>query len=318
MLSPTTIEGVSPVFAIPFVSDSLFFGVLMIPLGVYLGYIGLRKFQMSQLVANTPTQKARSLAGGRAELEGEAEPADALVPKPISDGDCVYAQYEVQERRMIRIPTGGKRRDVHLPVWVTVGRGDIGERFYLEDDTGRVPIETTDLDLQVGDENTTTTVVASDERKPDAVQAFEADHDVEGTDKGFIERTKEAFHPTNIGVRTLLRYYAIMSSPLFNIFLELGLMSRRRRRYVEKIVDPGEDLYVFGYAREQADKAADAIDIEDRLIMTKDEMTDRFVASDAGTEDRTASRLKRQAPLWVLGGGLMSLAGLYFLVTGLL
>ncbi|MCL9814348.1 E3 ubiquitin ligase family protein [Natranaeroarchaeum aerophilus] len=304
-------------FVVVLLVESIMWPLLLVPLGLYIGYVGLRKYQTSQLIANTPTQKARSVAGGRAELEGKAVPANGTVPKPLSDGDCVYGQYEVQERRIIRIPTGKNRKSMRIPVWVTVGRGDIGQPFYIEDDTGRVPVDPSDLDLLV-ENGTGTRTARTDERTPPDVQQFEEHHDIDGDNKGFIERTKDDFHPTNISVRTLLKYWAYVSSPFLNLFMSLGLFSRQRRRYVERYIEPGEEIYVFGNAREQENKAADAIETEDRLLITKDEMTNRFVVSDSGTEDTTVQTLRRQAPVWLASGGILNVFGVYLLVTGLL
>ncbi|WP_154660439.1 hypothetical protein [Halopiger goleimassiliensis] len=292
-----------------FLFDSALGYLFLLIVGLFLVYTGFRKYKTSQLIKNTPTQNIRSLAGGRAEITGTAVPADGLVEKPISDGECLYAKYRVEERRMIEIGKNRKWR-----VWVTVEEGEIGHDFYVEDETGRVPVDPHDVDLEVEDDNTTQKTVRTDDTTPDAVEEFESSTRDEARTKSVGDRIKAELHPANLSVRSLLRLYAIASAPMWAILSNVN-PAKRRRRYTEWVIEPDEDVYVFGYAREQDDKSDSAITTDERLVMSHDEMTNRFVISDKGEEAAAASSLRRQTPIWMGSGVLLSAVSVFFLLS---
>ncbi|MCU4974621.1 hypothetical protein OB955_18020 [Halobacteria archaeon AArc-m2/3/4] len=306
--TPGAATGLDP--APLFLFDTVFGYALLFLVGLFLVYTGFRKYKTSQLIANTPTQNIRSLAGGRAEIVGTATPGDDLVEKPISEGKCLYAQYRVEERRTIRLGKGNKKK---WRVWVAVDEGEIGHEFYVEDETGTVPIDPTDVDLTVDDANTTRTTVRTDEETPEAVAQFESNRP-DGQSESIGQRIVDELHPANISLRSMLRLYAIVSAPLWTLVSNVN-PSKRRRRYTEWVVEPGEDVYVFGNAKEQTDKSESAITTDERLVMTRDEMTRRFVISDAGDEAGAAKSLRRQTPLWMGGGVLLSIASLYLMLV---
>lgn len=113
--------------------------------GLYFIYEGAQKYRKYALVRNTATERVRSIAVGRTELEGVARSAWETVDRPFSPGECLYAQWEIEEYRS----TG--RSDA----WQRIGAGSYGVPFYLEDDTGRVLVaDPSDATATLSDEHT--------------------------------------------------------------------------------------------------------------------------------------------------------------------
>jgi len=136
--------------------------------GLYLIWQGFRRWRQRQVIANTPTEQARSLSIGPSEISGVARPVADSLTAPFSDANCVLAQYEVEE-----YDTSGDNSS-----WETRAEGVVSVPFEVDDGTGRVlvrPHEETTYDLDPGDWEER--YVDSGERGPPAVQQF-----VEGSD----------------------------------------------------------------------------------------------------------------------------------------
>lgn len=112
-------------------------GIFLI-LGLILIYDGTRKFLLMQKIQNIPTSKVRSAAVGLAELFGKVALKDALV-SPISGAKCSYyaivCEYWQQRRKNSS--------------WVTFHSDVKMNRFFLEDETGRMLIEPKEAELAV-------------------------------------------------------------------------------------------------------------------------------------------------------------------------
>lgn len=96
--------------------------------GLYGIYRGANTYRKYALVNNTATERVRSIALGRTELEGVAQSTGETVERPFSPGECLYAEWEVEEYRS----TG------RSSAWQTIDAGSYGVPFYLEGETGRV------------------------------------------------------------------------------------------------------------------------------------------------------------------------------------
>jgi len=264
--------------------------------GVVLIRTGIKEYNTGRLISNTPTQKVRSLAPGRAELEGKAVASEnGTVPRPFSEGTCLCGKYKIEERRRRRSKKGNRYK------WVTIDSGFIGNPFYIEDETGRVLVETEDLSLKVSSENRNTTTVGAGRTPPKPIQEFR---------NGDV--TTRDLASENTGLISTLSPFS-SSGGGFSV----GGRKLRRRRYKEWFLPAGEDAYVFGAATERADQPETAIETEKRLKMTKDDSTGRFIVTDR-CQDALATSLKRYAPLYMVVGVALSGAGLYFLLTTLI
>jgi hypothetical protein len=106
--------------------------------GLLFFYRGLRYYRKTLVVADTPVIPIRSVAMGLAQVHGTAQ-GEGAFPSPVSGVPC-YA-YKVQIERYNQHSNRGSwshyRTDVN------------GKRFYVEDDTGRVPVDPHSADLDV-------------------------------------------------------------------------------------------------------------------------------------------------------------------------
>jgi hypothetical protein len=132
--------------------------------GLYLIWVGFRRWRQRTLMRNTPTEQAQSLSIGPSEITGTAVPTpEGPMQAPFSEDDCVLAKYEIEE-----YDTSGDDSS-----WDTVDEGTLFKPFFVDDGTGRVlvrPHEETTYDLDPDDWSTT--YVDSSGRGPSPVQRF--------------------------------------------------------------------------------------------------------------------------------------------------
>jgi len=78
------------------IEGTIFVGVLFL-VGLVLVYDGFSTWQRMRLMQDTPTEKVRSAAVGRTELNGTGKPIDAPLRRPFDDGTCLVATWEIEE-----------------------------------------------------------------------------------------------------------------------------------------------------------------------------------------------------------------------------
>lgn len=139
-------------------------------LGGFLVVNAVRMYRKEQLVRNTPLSSARSVAMGRANVQGTATAVDEPCTQPFADDDCLYARWEIKE-----VST----RSEDTKTWSTVAEGAYGTQFYLADDTGQVLVEDPgDADVMVDGEYESETEVSHGTKPPETVSGFCAEQDV--------------------------------------------------------------------------------------------------------------------------------------------
>lgn len=165
--------------------------------------------------------------------------------------------------------------------WDTKDRGRYLEPFDLDDGTGTVRVDADDgLEVRYSDGATTQFTVGSTEEEPPAVEAF-------------------------------LREHSSVSVPDAG---PSGVVFGERRRYTQKVIPPGTEVYLFGNASQRADATGTAN--EEALSVGRDEATGRFLLSDMD-EATLTSKMATTAPL-VIGVGVLVLAvGFYFALSAL-
>lgn len=259
--------------------------------GLYAIYWGWTRYRRYRLVRDTPTAKARSVAVGRAELEGRARPADGALSAPFSEEACLYADWEIEEYRY--------DADDNRHEWVTIADGELTVPFYLEDDTGRILVEADrGADFDLSDDYRTEYTVGGTESPPAAIAAF-----IEA-ERGDVDLT------TVLGDAV---------GSVAEVFTDDGRIghSSNRRRYTQTILPAGEPIYVFGSAQPVPVSAVpdrDAGANEDLLAVRADGGTGLFLVSDR-PEEHLQSHYKRMAPIAIVGGLAASAIGLYFLLS---
>lgn len=113
--------------------------------GLILMWSGVWRYRMSRLILNTPTEKARSVSIGRTELEGEAIPHEYVFDRPFSPGQCLYAEYEIEEYQQ-----GGMDDDGS---WETIYENTVAAPFRVDDGTGQVLVtDTHDATISLSNE----------------------------------------------------------------------------------------------------------------------------------------------------------------------
>jgi hypothetical protein len=99
--------------------------------GIVLFIYGFIWLKQKRLIEDTPTSKIRSIAMGLVEIFGEVIAWQKTMKGPLSQKDCVYYKYSVEEYRR----QGKNSR------WVTISANSESAPFYLKDDTGKVLVE---------------------------------------------------------------------------------------------------------------------------------------------------------------------------------
>lgn len=137
--------------------------VFLFVFGLALLYDGFRTYRTQQLIRDTPTSKVRSMSVGRVECQGRARPKDTVFERPFTEGECLYAKWTIDEKRIL---DGGSK-------WTNVDSGTILAPFTLEDDTGSVVVRATrDTEFDFSDSYRRRFTVDKSARPPDPVVEF--------------------------------------------------------------------------------------------------------------------------------------------------
>ena len=91
------------------------------------------------MIQSIPTSRIRSLAIGLAEIQGFALPNGAPLLSPFSLAECVFYQYQIEEKVHTR---RGSR-------WCTVKRGHSSNSFFVEDETDRILVDPRGAELHL-------------------------------------------------------------------------------------------------------------------------------------------------------------------------
>lgn len=183
--------------------------VIFFVVGLGLVYDGFQKWKRMRLIQDTPTEKVRSAAVGRTELDGNCVPCEGTISAPFTDEECLVARYEVEEwEEDDNDDSGGD--------WKTIESGTRYRPFELDDGTGSMRVEPEDdATFKFGNEHRTRIRVGRRQREPDEVVAF-------------------------------LREHTDQSVPMSGTIS--GTLFGDKRRYTQEIIPPGEDLYLLGGA----------------------------------------------------------------------
>ena len=313
----------------------LFVGLAFVgALGVI--FWGFQTYQFGRLIRDTPTGKVRSVAMGRAEVEGDVIPATKVYDQPFSEGQCVYYEYEVKEYR--------EDSDDDGKSWQTIQRGESAEPFYIDDGTGQILVDVTDgpmyeisdtykTEIEVGGDpesrhvreflgldpekedsasigekirgaiGTVTGLGRSDGSEADAETGDTADASSESEEGDTGDRTADAEKPPE----------ELWEDVEYTARSELSSVgtTHNKRRYIQRVLPLGEQIYVYGGA-ERTDVEEEGLLGEDVLIRT-DPGTEEFIISDQG-EFQLASIYTKRAAIYIVAGIIVSVFILAILV----
>jgi hypothetical protein len=138
----------------------------ILPILVFIGGVGLfswgfGRFRRLQLIRDTPTQKIKSMSMGTAELKGDAGVVSETLQAPITDRDCVYYEYKVEEYQ-------DSGDDSH---WETIENGESSEPIGIDDGTAAAVVEIEEAEVELPDEDYQERVEGGDE-PPQKIQDF--------------------------------------------------------------------------------------------------------------------------------------------------
>lgn len=233
-------------------------------IGLFLIYKGVDMYRRSRLIKDTATERIRSMAVGRTELEGIAHEIDEPFDQPFTDGTCLYASWEIEEYT---------KDDEDDWSWDTVESGAYTGPFSLEDETGRVVVDaTTDATWELSGELTRRWTTGSGSTPAKVISQF---------------CTQQGISPVD----------------------------SHKRRYTQRVLPPQTSVYVLGEATPRdVEEVGDMTDAGQRLKIERDEGSDRFIISDMG-EEELASYYGKRAPLYVVGGLLLSAICLFIILN---
>ena len=257
---------------------------MLVVVGGLLMRNAFERRRQRQLIAETPTEDVESVSIGPSEVTGLAVPADAAIPAPFSDDDCLVAQWTVEQFY----------EDDDSSGWRTVASGVEYVPFYVDDGTGRLLVEPDEdvvYDIRSGTEPTFE--VRRSQEPPAAVRRF-----FEGRPFSPLESLRSSF--------------GLHSGFDVGDGFRFGSGGRREgdRRYEQHLIRPGEQVYVFGTVQRR-DGARSAVNAENLCIK-------RVPAGDEDLEplfmiaDSPEARLRddrRFALLWFPVGALLATAG---------
>lgn len=272
--------------------DPFFFIVAGFVGGLFAIYWGWTRYRRYMLVRDTPTEKIRSMAVGRTELEGTARVDGTPLDAPFTDEDCVFATWTIKEYRY------DPEEEEHE--WQTIASGEDAIDFYLEDDTGRVLVRAgqRDADIDLSNDHKRTIRVDGHESPPPEVQEF-------------IYGDREDWNLSDLLDNPMNAITDAISSD--------GTVgsSSNDRRYIQTILPVDHHVYLFGSAQPRPVEEATDREMgsnEDLLEMVPDGGTGLFLISDR-KEEKLMDYYSKMAPLAIVGGLGVSAVALYFLLS---
>ncbi|MFH1978150.1 MAG: GIDE domain-containing protein [Candidatus Aenigmatarchaeota archaeon] len=126
--------------------EDMFNVVPILIFGVIFFVVGLRAFRQKRLIENIPTSKIRSLAMGLVEIYGKVmEFKKPLFTSPMTNKDCVYYKYEIEEYSSGRDGKSGRWKTIHLE--------EKRQPFFVKDETGQVLVDSEGATIWLGGDN---------------------------------------------------------------------------------------------------------------------------------------------------------------------
>ncbi len=140
--------------------------------GLYLVYIGFKKYRVGRLIKNTATERVRSVAMGRTELKGRVNSAGETFEAPFTDDECVFRGWEIEEEREYQTTNEDGETETKRK-WVTIDSGTDAAPFYLEDDTAEIFVMAVEgADFTISSENRFGDTLSTGRSFPPAVRTF--------------------------------------------------------------------------------------------------------------------------------------------------
>lgn len=156
--------------------------IIMLIVGIVAGIIffirGLKWFKERRIIEDIPASKIEAIAMGPVEINGKALPVGNSVFKgPFTGKDCVHYRVTVEKL----VSSGRSSR------WVLVKAENVGDYFYLKDETGQVLVTTAQAELQMPEDYDWTSRFARE--MPEGVSKYVAQNNIQTKDLIHINYT---------------------------------------------------------------------------------------------------------------------------------
>lgn len=295
--------------------------VLVFLVGFAIMGAGAKRFQTGRLIKNTPTERVRSVAIGRTELQGKARDAGVVFDQPFTSGKCLYYSYSVEQEveRTVKDDDGKTKKERK---WETISSHSLAAPFYLDDGTGKIlVVANAGADFQISGGNkfskTFRSGVPGKYRRNIDTSVDIADAISDGIEWEphnlatkleskiplvSVPGTSNNTKPRNSGSPKQPKYRSSTRGRI------------RRYRISQTVLPVDEDVYVYGAARQRKDPMGSN---EQRLIIQGDDDTGRFIVSDKG-EDTLARKYTKWGLIFLIIGLAVSAATVGFLADGLM
>lgn len=257
--------------------DPLVLALMGFAAGIYGFYHGFNRLKLKRVIENTPTSKIRSLAMGLVEIRGKAVCRKSLL-SPLEKKPCVYFKWTLER---------WEKRGKHSK-WVTIGKGESSEPFYLEDDTGRTIVFPTGAEMNL---------------KIDYRKEFGGFGSVPAELQSFLDQNDVTYRGL-FGLTSRMRFTEIFVVPGNIIYLLGSACSwQKKNRRMSESPDQVEMLM----------KEMEIQDNECSSCIRKVSDQPWFYISDSSEKDIISS-LGWWVPLSIIGGPVLSAASLIYIL----
>ena len=282
--------------------SSILWGIAGLGIGVFLFFRGFPFLKRKRLIQNIPTSTVRAAAMGAVEVSGTVVGPYTLI-SPLSESDCFY--YHAVARSV----EDKKSREEILYV-----------PFFLDDGTGRVLVDPrcaeTELQPSVDDEYVPSTGDAFTRhflvRRGLSTEypATLQEYCIRAGDYLFIVGTLRE----NPGLESATDCFVHDLDQRKQGFLSAAAADLQRRAAIESMLPPSSTAP----PRPQAQPSqSEAFDLNPPVVLTKGTSGEPFFISQRSQRD-VVEELAMRSVLYIWGGPILALAGLWLLLNNLL
>ncbi|MDY6780333.1 MAG: hypothetical protein SV760_07275, partial [Halobacteria archaeon] len=200
---------------------------------------GFKKRKQRNLMKDTATEDIESVSMGNSELKGKAIPVDDNSQSPFGKEKCALAEWKIEEWE----------ESGDTSTWEKRAKGVEPSEFYLDDGTGEIlvrvedPVEDRE---RVHDEDNTTV-------------------EIEGNDEPVVEVGSEDEPPSHIAEFIRENDRVPESRDPVVSALDTG-HQHGDRRYYERLIEPHEEVYVYGYVQPREGQEASSVNPENAVV----------------------------------------------------
>jgi hypothetical protein len=281
----------------------ILWGILGIAIGVRLFFRGFPFLKRKHLIQDIPTSTVRGAALGAVELCGTVVGPYTLI-SPLSETDCFYYQ------AVVRGSEGEEKKPQEEVLYVP---------FFLDDGTGRVMVDPrgaeTELQPSVDDEYSPSSGDAFTRRFlvrhgiSSEFPAYLKEYCILAGDRLYVLGTLRE----NPGLQSAVDCLAHGADQPHQGFLSAAAADLQRRAAIESMLPPGSAAQRMPQARAVA---PEAFDLNPPVVLMRGASGSPFFIS-ARSQQEIVNELAWRSVLYIWGGPVLAVAGLWLLVDHL-